>query len=60
MPEPLTHEWRLDHAKAGDLCLLQVEGKTVDFAVVQAWAALAQAHYAAANIRERPKAADHA
>ena len=54
--------WREDHARAGDAALVvaqeivdREDGETGVLAqAAQAWAAIAQAHYAAANIRTRP------
>lgn len=58
--------WREDHARAGDAALVEAqklmdEGTiksqghaTIVAATIGAYAAIAQAHYAAANIRTRP------
>lgn len=45
--------WREDHARAGDVALEQAE-HVADWPKAAALAAIAQAHYAAANIRTRP------
>lgn len=58
----LTQEWREEHARAGDEALRDAaeiadrdNGDTVILAAAaQAFAAIAQAHYAAANVRARP------
>ncbi len=65
MSEILSHEWRLDHAAKGDE-MLRVAREVVDHtsgargdqvivlsAQASALAAIAQAHYAAANVRAR-------
>ena len=68
----LDYEWREAHATAGDAALaaavanvpaggrLGVEQARAGAALVAAYAAIAQAHYAAANIRQRPKAEEPA
>lgn len=61
------HAWRTEHAKAGDsmlegaMALLEaVEGSNHESAAANlvkaahAYAAIAQAHYAAANVRAKP------
>ena len=54
------YDWRLAHAEAGDRAVGEaleiVEGSPSDVARAQAYAAIAQAHYAAANVRARPVA----
>lgn len=50
--------WRREHARAGDEALELAELALADpydgrWHHAQAWAAVAQAHYAAANVRER-------
>ena len=68
----LSHEWRLGHSKAGDTALsvatsvvdsLMEDGSSLDpdgirgmADVAMAYAAIAQAHYAAANIRAKAEA----
>jgi len=59
------YEWREAHARAGDQCLTAAHelmensraGQNLDVRMdgIAAFAAVAQAHYAAANIRTRPK-----
>lgn len=66
-PEILTQEWREDHVRDGDIALkdaglmidtmangLTPQGVATAAACASALAALAQAHYAAANVRARP------
>ena len=61
------YAWREDHARAGDTAVematkyinmdrptIPVEQAGAMAAVSAAWAAIAQAHYAAANVRARP------
>lgn len=60
--EVFGYGWRQDHARAGDEALAEAQkiadredGDTaVLVMVIQAFAAIAQAHYTAANIRTRP------
>lgn len=51
--------WRRDHAVAGDVSLRAAEREMdeihIDSAYAAAMAAIAQAHYAAANVRARPE-----
>jgi hypothetical protein len=51
--EPLSHEWRLAHVRAGDEDLAR-SVKTGQWEGRAALAASAQAHYVAANVRARP------
>lgn len=65
----LDHNWRLEHADAGDMALFKaeammkeaVESKPNDYVIMnlaaigQTYAAIAQAHYSAANIRAKPQ-----
>lgn len=62
------HEWRMDHAKAGDQALRNTDALFTEMIknansdsvavnlvhAIQAYAAIAQAHYAAANVRAKP------
>ena len=59
------YAWREDHARAGDAALVEAEGvaeATVTTGstaltvagIASTYAAIAQAHYAAANVRARP------
>lgn len=58
--------WREDHARAGDGALIEAERwmrspphdthATIDLSFATAWSVIAQAHYAAANVRTRPVA----
>lgn len=65
MAEVFSQEWREEHATAGDQALgiaRQVAdtetGHTITLAAVASvFAAIAQAHYAAANVRARPTGA---
>jgi hypothetical protein len=52
----LTQRWREEHAERGDLALLQAASLADTHAPerAQAWALIATAHYAAANVRARP------
>jgi len=61
-PEPIHHQalsqaWRLEHAQRGDLALIaaasMIEHSHLSWGAAQAWASIAQAHYAAANVRAR-------
>lgn len=55
--EVLTQGWRAEHAERGDLALEEAH-RLVDMAAsverAQAWAMIAAAHYAAANVRAKP------
>lgn len=59
-PAPFTHQWRLEHARVGDSLLDQIRADLERLSAEQitAMAALAQAHYAAANVRAKPGTVD--
>lgn len=52
-PEIFSQEWREAHARAGDDALASINPDDA-YAAVTTLAAVAQAHYAAANVRARP------
>lgn len=53
--EPFTPEWRLAHAQRGDSILARFEAKgSIPALEMAAVAAVAAAHYAAANVRAKP------
>jgi hypothetical protein len=60
MAEVFSQEWREEHAREGDRLLAILEGWDADASAsaaliaVATTAAVAQAHYAAANVRARP------
>ena len=60
MAEMFSQEWREEHAREGDRLLAILEGWDADastsaaLTAVATTAAMAQAHYAAANVRARP------
>jgi len=60
MIDILSFQWRRDHCVAGDesiklaeLLLVRKGNESADQREAAAWAAIAQAHYAAANVRAK-------
>jgi hypothetical protein len=59
----LSQEWREEHVRRGDAALLRAVSTgpssghylAETSAAAAAWAAIAQAHYAAANVRAKPQ-----